>query len=313
MNAVLFFYDLVGLGSGLVAVVLVGVLYLKTKLDRLLPLVLANLLVSIVVAILAFDQFEELLNLHDAVRYYAWASIQFWCAGLVAVIPQIGRPKETTQNQRKVERTFIGLAAVAGILWGLSVVWGENSWLFNVAYFSVYGLLTLALVWFCWQSFHRFPATGSAFQHYRKALLRLQRVAGALLPAFLLVDFFGWLIPPVAAMIPKGLSLLPAMLIIMSISMVIAATLELLEPLAPKGELRLNPGMADGWGLTKRETEVLPLLLEFLSYKEIGERLFISPGTARTHVIHIYQKANVSGRLELARRFLPTEAKSTVR
>ena len=43
-------------------------------------------------------------------------------------------------------------------------------------------------------------------------------------------------------------------------------------------------------GLTKRETEILHLLAEGRSLPYVQERLYISEGTARTHVKHIYSK-----------------------
>ena len=50
--------------------------------------------------------------------------------------------------------------------------------------------------------------------------------------------------------------------------------------------------------LTRREKEILSLLAEGLSNKEIAEKLFISPGTVKTHVKHIYKKLNVKRRME---------------
>ena len=49
-------------------------------------------------------------------------------------------------------------------------------------------------------------------------------------------------------------------------------------------------------GLTTREVEVLRLLAQGLSNKEIGERLVISPKTAGNHVEHIYAKIDASSR-----------------
>jgi len=48
--------------------------------------------------------------------------------------------------------------------------------------------------------------------------------------------------------------------------------------------------------LTKRETEILEMLAKRLTYKEIGDRLFISPETVKTHAARIYRKLEVSGR-----------------
>jgi len=53
------------------------------------------------------------------------------------------------------------------------------------------------------------------------------------------------------------------------------------------------------YGLSKREDEVLYLLLRGKTTQEIGEKLFISPGTAKLHVQSIYRKTNCHGRAEL--------------
>ncbi len=45
--------------------------------------------------------------------------------------------------------------------------------------------------------------------------------------------------------------------------------------------------------------EVAELLIGRRSYREIGEKLFISIPTVKSHVTHIYQKMNVDSRGEL--------------
>lgn len=51
--------------------------------------------------------------------------------------------------------------------------------------------------------------------------------------------------------------------------------------------------------LTEREGEVLQLILNGKSNREIGEELFISESTVKTHVGNIYSKYDVSKRAEL--------------
>jgi LuxR family maltose regulon positive regulatory protein len=50
--------------------------------------------------------------------------------------------------------------------------------------------------------------------------------------------------------------------------------------------------------LSPREIEVLKTLIDGLSNKEIGEKLFISVSTVKTHIINIYSKLGVKNRVE---------------
>ena len=52
--------------------------------------------------------------------------------------------------------------------------------------------------------------------------------------------------------------------------------------------------------LTSREREVLAALAEGLDNKAIAERLYISPDTARTHVVKVIAKLGVDSRLQAA-------------
>ena len=58
----------------------------------------------------------------------------------------------------------------------------------------------------------------------------------------------------------------------------------------------------DDSSLSSREAEVARLLLFGLRYKDIGERLFISLSTVKTHVERIYRKTGARNKIELAQR-----------
>ena len=61
----------------------------------------------------------------------------------------------------------------------------------------------------------------------------------------------------------------------------------------------------DEESLTPREQQVLELLMEGFSYKEISQRLGISPSTVGTYVQRIYEKLHVSSRREIMARRRP--------
>jgi len=67
----------------------------------------------------------------------------------------------------------------------------------------------------------------------------------------------------------------------------------------PAPALRGAPG-GDTFGLSKRELEVLGLIAQGRTNREIGDRLFISQKTVGVHVGNILAKLGVSGRVEAA-------------
>jgi DNA-binding CsgD family transcriptional regulator len=104
---------------------------------------------------------------------------------------------------------------------------------------------------------------------------------------------------------------------------------ERVEQLAARARIDLSPSAAlapapvepapaaaaDPFGLTRRERDVLALVAEGRSNRQIAEELFISPKTASVHVSNILAKLEVSGRGEAAAlahrlRLVPASAES---
>jgi DNA-binding NarL/FixJ family response regulator len=65
-------------------------------------------------------------------------------------------------------------------------------------------------------------------------------------------------------------------------------------------------GSAEMESLSAREREILDALARGFRYKEVAERLFISPETVRTHVHRIYEKLHVRSRTEAVVKYLRT-------
>jgi DNA-binding CsgD family transcriptional regulator len=64
---------------------------------------------------------------------------------------------------------------------------------------------------------------------------------------------------------------------------------------------RLTEFFVSRFKITRREREIIGLLLEGASAKDIARRLFISPKTVENHVYNLYQKLGVSNRVQLFR------------
>ena len=60
-----------------------------------------------------------------------------------------------------------------------------------------------------------------------------------------------------------------------------------------------NQMLIQQFGLTQREAEIIPLILDGKSNQEIANELHISLSTVKRHIYHIFQKFNVSNRFEL--------------
>lgn len=64
---------------------------------------------------------------------------------------------------------------------------------------------------------------------------------------------------------------------------------------APEPLKRRNPPR-----LTRRERDIVGLVAQGMKNREIAEALAISPGTVKVHLMHIFEKAGVEDRLQLA-------------
>jgi len=74
-------------------------------------------------------------------------------------------------------------------------------------------------------------------------------------------------------------------------------TVEVLVP-APAGPFVADQARIESLGITPRELEVLQLLAEGLSNKEMAERLFVSENTIKTHTSRVFDKLGASRRTQ---------------
>jgi len=64
----------------------------------------------------------------------------------------------------------------------------------------------------------------------------------------------------------------------------------------------LNDAALKSLGITKREHAVLEQMADGKSNKQIGETLHVSPNTVKTHVSRLYEKLDVSRRVQAVQK-----------
>jgi len=68
------------------------------------------------------------------------------------------------------------------------------------------------------------------------------------------------------------------------------------------GPFELNAGKLKEVGLTAREHEILGLIAQGLSNREIGEKLFVSENTVKTHSSRLFEKMQVNRRVQAVQK-----------
>ena len=74
----------------------------------------------------------------------------------------------------------------------------------------------------------------------------------------------------------------------------------LLSHIADQAVIRSMPGVAEAVRMTKREREIMDLIAEGLSNKEIAQRLNLATYTIKSHVHNILEKLALHSRLQIA-------------
>ena len=71
---------------------------------------------------------------------------------------------------------------------------------------------------------------------------------------------------------------------------------------AGQSEFARNDRVIESLGLTRKELEVLEALALGDSNDEMAQRLFVSTSTIKSHLVHIYQKLEVSRRTQAVQK-----------
>ncbi len=73
-------------------------------------------------------------------------------------------------------------------------------------------------------------------------------------------------------------------------------------PVPAGGPFVLNAEKLQELGITQREHEILGLIAQGLSNREIGEKLFVSENTVKTHSSRLFDKMSVNRRVQAVQK-----------
>jgi DNA-binding CsgD family transcriptional regulator len=73
-------------------------------------------------------------------------------------------------------------------------------------------------------------------------------------------------------------------------------------PVLTNGPFVLNAAKLRELGITQREHEILGLIAQGLSNREIGEKLFVSENTVKTHSSRLFEKMSVNRRVRAVQK-----------
>jgi DNA-binding CsgD family transcriptional regulator len=134
-----------------------------------------------------------------------------------------------------------------------------------------------------------------------KAVLPFLGLGLLLIPAAVLEDYL-----LSRSSVPSLVLVLPIWILLFNGLVLYYGILHFLFPKYKKGaavDVEAVAHVFSRYDITEREEQVLVLLVQGYSNREIGEKLFISPATVRNHVHNIFQKTDVRNRIGLTRLY----------
>jgi DNA-binding CsgD family transcriptional regulator len=138
---------------------------------------------------------------------------------------------------------------------------------------------------------------------------RLKRLACYTPLLSLFVHYLYWNLPPTLSGEPgflpgKQFQIVEVGFMVLLIGLISQTRTSLENNTRLATNITLDQGIVEGFiktcGLSDRESEILYKVLQGASTKEISDSLFISSGTVRNHLSHIFQKTGTHSRMELA-------------
>ncbi len=311
MKHLVTFYYVIAFSTGLIGLVISLMIYLKTRIKIVLHFFIFYMLLSILVITNTFyfyitsiaDFQNNTLHIFFSMIFLlTFGSLIF--EGPYVVHQLIGKHFELW---KKIVFGTAGGISLFFILIPLILISDRNRlldlfWflLYNIyinLFFGVY-LYTILFAIFNYRNIKNNRA---------KIILR----AGLLLliiflPAFIL-DGYWKLFQEKLKIIPRYINFMPVFYLFWSIFSIVYSAKYMFVPSVGSGSkflevsgITLSENFKKQYGISVRESEIVCLIIQGKGNSDIGEKLFISPGTVKNHIHNIYEKTGAKNRYELA-------------
>jgi DNA-binding CsgD family transcriptional regulator len=294
-------------GAGLV-LALIAARLLGGEADRRFASIEAGLAL-VLVPFFALSYFQSRPGAPEAVKLAIWGLSYAGESLLIALLPRFIHSFFDIKGGAAILRAWTAAAGASFACIPLVLAWTKASPLLHLQM----ALLPAAMVYVTATSLARGIARdqwkaglGEAEKaRWRSFSIVVLALTAVFLPIMLLVDFFPGALVGLGISLSVDVKAFPLFYAALSAAYG-AFTLPALGSRRRSDDSRggraPGPARAAEAGLSQRELEVAGLLLSGLRYREIGERLYISLSTVKTHVERIYRKTGARNKIELGRK-----------
>ena len=110
------------------------------------------------------------------------------------------------------------------------------------------------------------------------------------------IEIYGAIVAAIFAAVGIGLGIRLTRERVIIRDVKVEVPVEVRVPVAAGTPFSVNQSQVDALGITPRELEILQLIAEGLSTREMAERLFVSENTVKTHCTRVFDKLGVNRR-----------------
>jgi DNA-binding CsgD family transcriptional regulator len=245
----------------------------------------------LIVASMAVQQYAEVAAETYAVRLVALLLMITGSAGYMFVWPHFYHPLVGSTPPRWL-RVLYGVIGVAFLLLAMSVFLAPESMAIlvslNLMLFGMiaYGIVAITV---------RYRRIGD--RRLRRAV-RVFLIVSAVFFPLMYLDSILMYLPAIGVLQLLDGTALPTFFIVLNVLAIRFAATYLNEP-AYLVDGRISDHFRSLYGISDREGQIIGLLVDGHTGREVAESLYISAKTVENHVYNIYQKTQVRNRVEL--------------